>query len=87
MNPMITVLLVLTGLSLLVAGFMSAMAWRMSRDERRRSDVRVAELSSAIYGDGEHESAAAPLFDARPAASPLRSLVAAAGRTARTAGA
>ena len=43
------ILLVVTGLSLLVAGFMSAIAWRMTREERRRSDARVAALSSAIY--------------------------------------
>jgi hypothetical protein len=72
------VLLVVTGLSLLVAGFMSAIAWRMSRDERRRSDVRVAELSSAIYGDGEHPPATARLFDQRATASAFRSVAAAA---------
>jgi len=72
------VLLVVTGLSLLVAGFMSTIAWRMSRDERRRSDVRVAELSSEIYGDREHEPATARLFDKRPAASSFRSVAAAA---------
>jgi len=58
------VLLAVTGLSLLLAGVMSAMAWRMSRDERRRSEARVAALSSAIYEDaGDEPSAGRGLFD------------------------
>src|SRR5438552_3390974 len=43
------ILLAVTGLSLLVAGFMSAMAWRMTREARQRYDARIAALSSAIY--------------------------------------
>lgn len=72
------ILLAVTGLSLLVAGFMSAIAWRMSREERQRSDARVAELSSAIYGDDEHEPAAARLFGGVPPTSSLRAVIAAA---------
>ena len=48
-----TVLLVVTGVSLVAAGFMAALTWRMSREERRRSDARVAALSSAIYDDAD----------------------------------
>ncbi len=72
------VLLAVTGVSLLVAGFMSAIAWRMSREERRRSDARVAELTSAIYGDDGHEPAAARLFGEAAPASSLRAVTAAA---------
>ena len=44
-------LLAITGASLLLAGFMSAVAWRMTREERRRSDARVAALAAEIYKD------------------------------------
>jgi len=44
-------LLVITGVSVALAAFMSAVAWRMTREERRRSDARVAMLSAQIYGD------------------------------------
>jgi len=44
-------LLAITGVSLLLAGFMSAVAWRMTREERRRSDTRVAMLAAEIYKD------------------------------------
>ena len=45
------ILLLVTGASLLLAGFMSAVAWRMNREERRRSDARVAVLAAEIYKD------------------------------------
>jgi hypothetical protein len=48
---MSALLLVVTGASLLLAGFMSAVAWRMAREERRRSDARVAMLAAEIYKD------------------------------------
>ena len=51
-------LLVVTGLSLLLAGFMSAVAWRMTREERRRSDARVAMLAAAIYENEDNPPAA-----------------------------
>ena len=66
------ILLVVTGLSLLVAGFMSAIAWRMTREERRRSDARVAALSSAIYEENGEEPATFRLFDQNGARSKAR---------------
>jgi hypothetical protein len=66
MNAM---LLAVTALSLLAAAVMAAITWRMRRDERRRSDARVAALSSAIYGDSESEPSAGQLFRAQPAPS------------------
>lgn len=42
-----TILLAITAVSLLVALIMSAAAWRMSREERARSAVRVAALAAA----------------------------------------
>jgi hypothetical protein len=73
------ILLVVTGLSLLLAGFMSAFAWRMSREERRRSDTRIAALSSAIYEDvdDEAELIASRLFEEPAASSTARFGVAA----------
>ena len=44
-------LLVIASLSLVVAAVMSAIVWRMRREERRRSDARVAALVAAIDGD------------------------------------
>ena len=66
------ILLVVTGLSLLMAGFMSAVAWRMTREERRRSDARVAALSSAIYEENGEEPATVRLFDQNGARSTAR---------------
>ena len=67
------ILLVTTGLALLLAGFMSAIAWRMSREERRRSDARVAALSSAIYEDpGDERTISGRLFDAPSSPSGAR---------------
>ncbi len=42
-----TTLLIVTALSLIVALAMSVTAWRLNRDERRRSAARVAALSAA----------------------------------------
>jgi hypothetical protein len=66
------ILLAVTGVSLLVAGFMSAIAWRMTREERRRSDARVAALSSAIYEEAGEQSGTLRLFDHDSAPSPAR---------------
>lgn len=41
-------LLIVTLTSLLLAGIMSLIAWRLSGDERRRSDARVAALAEDI---------------------------------------
>ena len=70
------VLLALPGVSLLLAGFMSAIAWGMTREERRRSDARVAALSSEIYEDLEDEHASS-LFHDRAAPSSARYAIAA----------
>jgi hypothetical protein len=53
-------LLIISLLSLLLAAAMSAVAWRMVRDERLRSAARVAALAAEI-----HEG-----VDGRPAAEP-----------------
>src|ERR1043166_9047270 len=45
------ILLVVTGISLALAGIMSVAFWRMKREERRRSDARVEMLASALYDD------------------------------------
>ncbi|HXD75270.1 MAG TPA: hypothetical protein VN628_16085 [Vicinamibacterales bacterium] len=62
------ILLAITGVSLLVAGFMSAVAWRMTREERRRSDARVAQLAEALYEEdgGSSVTVAQLLETARP---------------------
>jgi hypothetical protein len=74
------ILLAVTGVSLLLAGFTSAIAWRMTREERRRSDARVAALSSAIYEEAGEPSGALRLFDHDSAPSGARyGLVVAAG--------
>ena len=44
------VLLIVTVTSMLLAAIMSAIAWRVSTDERRRSDARVAALAAEIHG-------------------------------------
>ncbi len=62
------ILLVVTGVSLVAAGFMCGTMWRMSREERRRSDARVAALSSAIYDDADDWSGG-HLFHAQPSAA------------------
>jgi hypothetical protein len=44
-----TFLLVVTVTSMLLAAIMSAIAWRLARDEGRRSDARVAALAAEIH--------------------------------------
>src|SRR5687767_2891272 len=44
-------LLVITILSLAVAAVMSVVAWRLAREERRRSDARVEALTAEIHAD------------------------------------
>ena len=41
-------LLGVTSLSLILAATMAAVAWRLARDERRRSQARVATLASDL---------------------------------------
>jgi hypothetical protein len=38
----------ITSLSLILAAVMSVAAWRMSREERRRSDARVAAAFAVV---------------------------------------
>jgi len=44
-------LLATTVLSLAVAVIMTGVAWRLARDEQRRSDARVANLAADLYHD------------------------------------
>ena len=44
-------LLVITILSLAVAAVMSVVAWRLAREERRRSEARVEALTAEIHAD------------------------------------
>jgi protein-S-isoprenylcysteine O-methyltransferase Ste14 len=56
-------LLVITGLSIVVSIVASTVALRLLRDERRRSEARVAALSEAIYEEATHRAVdVAPLF-------------------------
>lgn len=68
-------LLVITALSVVIACVASAIAWRVVRDERRRSEARVTALTDALYEDAtEHPVDVATLFEQPPA---FRSLYAA----------
>jgi hypothetical protein len=44
-------LIIITVISLAVAVVMSLIAWRLARDERRRSEARVSALAADIRGD------------------------------------
>jgi Na+-transporting methylmalonyl-CoA/oxaloacetate decarboxylase gamma subunit len=62
-------LLVVTAVSVIAAVVSTTVAWRVTRDERRRSDARVAALSQAIYDDGAAlASASTALFEDAPSA-------------------
>jgi hypothetical protein len=61
-------LIAITAVSVIAAVVSSTIAWRVTRDERRRSDARVAELSQAIYDDGLALSARTTLFEEAPPA-------------------
>ena len=52
-SPLNVLLLAVTGMALLLAGAASFIAWRVSQEQRRRSEARVAALSAAIYDDVE----------------------------------
>lgn len=54
-----TLLLGITVVSLIVALVMSVTAWRLMRDEKRRSAARIAALSTASFGSPESAEAAA----------------------------
>jgi len=60
-------LLAVTAVSVVAAAVSSTIAWRVTRDERRRSHARVAALSHAIYDDGATSSStSAALFEEAP---------------------
>jgi hypothetical protein len=74
-------LLIVTLTSMLLAAIMSAIAWRIAGDERRRSEARVAALSAEI-----HDAAPTPVatvsanfFTARQAPSGARLFAVLAG--------
>jgi hypothetical protein len=61
-------LLVVTGVSVVVASIASAIAWRVVRDERRRSEARVARLTDAIYEEATQRPVdVTTLLEPRPA--------------------
>jgi hypothetical protein len=64
-----TVLLIITGLSLVLAAVMSVAAWRLSRDEKARSAARIAALSAAADANDEVEAPRVALPDAPLAAA------------------
>jgi len=49
-------LIIITVVSLVVAAVMSAVAWRITRDERGRSEARVSALAADIHGEGPSPS-------------------------------
>jgi hypothetical protein len=65
---MVTILIVVTLLSLALAGLASFVAWRTVRDARRRSEARITALARDIAGDDEPldryapETARTPMF-------------------------
>src|SRR5215510_7195621 len=61
-----SVLLILVAVSLAAAVGFAAVAWRLLREDRRRSAARVAALSSAL--DGTQEPAEVPAVADRKAA-------------------
>jgi hypothetical protein len=71
-------LIIITVLSLLVAVVMSVVAWRLAREERRRSEARVARLAADIHGEGASPVGVSDRFfadgEARTPVSPLRAL-------------
>jgi hypothetical protein len=72
-------LLIITLLSAALAAVMTAIAWRVSRDERRRADARIAALAADIHADEPvHARAAKPRAVATDDL-PLRSIPAPAG--------
>lgn len=65
-----TLLLGITVISLIVALVMSVTAWRLRRDEQRRSSARIAALSAAAGDDARFDAVepTMPASSARPAA-------------------
>jgi hypothetical protein len=71
-------LIITTVISLIVAAVMSVVAWRLARDERRRSEARVATLAAEIHGEGPAPVHVSDHFfsdvQARTPGNPLRAL-------------
>jgi len=71
-------LIITTVISLVVAAVMSVVAWRLARDERRRSAARVATLTADIQGEDQSPVYVSDRFFAegqsRTPASPFRPL-------------
>ena len=65
-----TLLLGITVVSLIVALVMSVTAWRVMRDEKRRSAARIAALSVAAGGDPATQTPELPIVDKQPARAP-----------------
>ena len=66
-----TLLILITGLSLALAGVMALFAWTMVRDERRRSDARVAALMD-LASEAESPHQGTPYRLERSEAPPRR---------------
>jgi hypothetical protein len=60
------IMLAVTLTSMLVAAITSAIAWRMARDQRRRSAARVAALAEEIHDAGAPELPAIDRFREEP---------------------
>jgi len=71
-------LIIITVVSLVVAAVMSVVAWRLTRDERRRSAARVSALAADIHGEGPSPVYVSDSFFAeersRTPGSPFRAL-------------
>jgi len=71
-------LIIITVVSLVVAAVMSVVAWRLTRDERRRSAARVSALAADIHGEGPSPVHVSDSFFAeersRTPGSPFRAL-------------
>lgn len=50
---MTPLLLAVTVVSLIAAALATSVAWRVTREERRRADARVSALAREIYGDAD----------------------------------
>src|SRR5438105_1460359 len=65
-------LILVTLLSLALAAVMTVLAWRLAREQRRRSDARVAELAAEIHGGRDRDL---PLHHAAPVVTSGRATI------------
>src|SRR5438874_9085566 len=72
-------LILVTLLSLALAAVMTVLAWRLAREQRRRSDARVAELAAEIHGGRDRDL---PLHHVAPVVTSHNLFDAAAGQAA-----